>query len=200
VSDERKCGNPECGATLVVGENWWPSYAKRNNRTCRGCAAANTAAWRAANPEKSKASYTTWRAANPERVREGAAARRAANKERQAATNMLNRARRRAAERGLPFDLDGRLDDLHEIIADGACHYSGLPFNVQGGRTWDSPSLDRVDPDLGYVWSNVRVVLDCVNAFKGTTTLEKMCWIAQNLIDWQTAKNSQQEKTDEAAD
>jgi hypothetical protein len=47
---------------------------------------------------------------------------------------------------------------------------------------WDSPSLDRIDPDGPYSAENLRVVLFCVNAFRGRIADAQMLVVAKSLI------------------
>lgn len=43
-----------------------------------------------------------------------------------------------------------------------------LSFNLDGGRTWDSPSIDRIDPSGGYTYDNIRIVCHAINCALGT--------------------------------
>lgn len=68
----------------------------------------------------------------------------------------------------MPFSLDN--DDIlaiQAVIDKGLCELSGAPFRLDGGRTADSPSFDRIVPEIGYVRGNVRVVCHCLNAGMG---------------------------------
>ncbi len=77
-------------------------------------------------------------------------------------------ARVRARAKGVVFDLDSQaIDDLQRVIDRGICELSGLPFVLDGPRSAFSPSLDRIDPALGYVACNVRIVLHALNAALG---------------------------------
>lgn len=40
---------------------------------------------------------------------------------------------------------------------------TGIPFVIQSGRHWAAPSIDRIKPEQGYVYSNIRIVLDIMN-------------------------------------
>lgn len=75
-------------------------------------------------------------------------------------------ARRRAKRDGLPFSLDK--EDIVSRIAAGFCEVTGIPFQIPvgGGKGPWVPSLDRVDPALGYTGANVRVVVWLFNAAK----------------------------------
>lgn len=53
-----------CNEVLIVGENWYQSYAKCNNRICNSCNTQNTRAWRDANPEKYRNNVTRYRRQN----------------------------------------------------------------------------------------------------------------------------------------
>ncbi len=81
--------------------------------------------------------------------------------------NTAREARKRAARRGLTFDLS--LDQLMVIWqrCNGRCEVSGLPFDAERGEHhWRpyAPSIDRRDCSEGYTFSNVRLVCVCVNA------------------------------------
>lgn len=69
----------------------------------------------------------------------------------------------RAAKRGIIFTLDRQDPVLRSRFDTGVCEMTGIPFNLEGGRTFDSPSVDRKNPLEGYTPENVRFVLDIMN-------------------------------------
>ena len=74
-------------------------------------------------------------------------------------------ARRRANKKGDAFFLTvGRVESA--LIA-GACERTGSRFDLSPGRTADSPSIDRIDPELPYSDDNVNIVCDWYNMAKG---------------------------------
>ena len=83
----------KCGETKPTTE-----FSKRAGRrdglesSCKVCRCIAAAAYRASNPEKTKASTAKWRAANQEKVKETLANWRAANQERTKATSAAWRA------------------------------------------------------------------------------------------------------------
>lgn len=103
-------------------------------------------------------------------------------RKRNRARDLMRHARFRAHKKGVPFDLDEHLRELQDRINNGSCEISGLPFNLDGGRTWDSPSFDRIDPLKGYILSNVRVVLHAVNSAMGDWGDAKMLEIARAIL------------------
>lgn len=98
----------------------------------------------------------------------------------------IRQAASRARSRNLPFDLYEHKELLFERFKNG-CELTGLPFDfaVQGkGGAWNSPSIDRIEPELGYVYTNVRLVLWSLNmalANWGENQFEKVAraWLAR---------------------
>lgn len=87
---------------------------------------------------------------------------------------MLKNAQYRAKRLGLPFDLT-----LEDLVIPAVCPVIGIPiadYSGQGRQGFkpDSPSLDRLVPQLGYVKSNVRVISNRANSLKGDGTLAEM--------------------------
>jgi hypothetical protein len=85
----------------------------------------------------------------------------------QRARVLISCAKKRARLRGLAFDLDQHRTEIQRRIDAGCCEISGVPFNLHGGRTFDSPSIDRSNPREGYIYSNIRIVCDAMNAALG---------------------------------
>jgi hypothetical protein len=85
---------------------------------------------------------------------------------------MYRRAKSRAKAKGIPFDIEP--DD---VVIPTHCPILGIPIDhVKGkpGAFRNSPSLDRIDPSMGYVKGNVWVISMRANAMKGDATVEDM--------------------------
>jgi len=116
-----------------------------------------------------------WRAKNRERLVAARASRRAKDQEYRKQYVEAHRAeylvcgmRTRSIKKGMEFDLDKHVEALNARIRRGVCELTGLPLRLtHGRRQWDSPSIDRIDPNRGYIYSNVRVVCFAVNAAMG---------------------------------
>lgn len=160
MSSGRKCR--KCDVALVVGETWSPSTAKKGGRTCRACDAEATRAWNADPANKEKARETKKRYIATPKGR---------------AVELLGSARDKAKTDSLGYDLDEHRDELVDIIRDGNCHDSGLPFDLSStggmvcGAPWNLPSLDRREAGGDYTWANVRVVLWAVNSMRGDLSI-----------------------------
>jgi hypothetical protein len=127
-------------------------YADKKGRThrhCKECAKAIARSQKARTPNRA-VSGAKWRQANRLKT-------------------LIGAARYRANQKGLPFDLDTYRQYLEVRFDRGKCELTGIPFNVRiGDRRWDSPSLDRIYPEEGYVIENVRIVLYSINVMMNT--------------------------------
>lgn len=129
---------------------------------CKKCCKERQAAYRTGTKQRRSDSHRKYREQNRARV-------------------LVNAARTRAKQANIPFDLDEHVDAIQVRIDRGFCELTGLPLRVDGGRTWDSPSLDRIVPELGYEITNVRVVLFAVNVMMNTWGEEPILTVANAI-------------------
>lgn len=106
--------------------------------------------------EKNLHYYAAYRERNPERM-------------------IWRAAKSRAAKRGVEFDIE-----ISDIVIPSHCPVLGILLKKsaevggqQGGRE-DSPSLDRINNDLGYVKGNVQVISNKANSMKFTASPEEL--------------------------
>jgi hypothetical protein len=84
---------------------------------------------------------------------------------------MFAAARRRSTKSGMDFSID-----LSDIYIPEVCPILGTPiFRNTGGKGWNdnSPTLDRIDSDKGYVKGNIWVISWRANTLKRNGTLEE---------------------------
>ena len=83
-------------------------------------------------------------------------------------------AKHRAKKSGIPFDITH--DDVINIYPiDGKCPILGLELQPNLGKTQDnSPSLDRLVPEKGYIKNNIIVISHRANRIKNNATLEEL--------------------------
>lgn len=79
------------------------------------------------------------------------------------------RAHRRATQRRVPFSIS-----VQSIVIPVTCPALGIPIILGEKRSDNSPSLDRLVPENGYVPGNVRVISDKANRLKGDRTLSQL--------------------------
>lgn len=79
---------------------------------------------------------------------------------------------------------------LKEIIENGRCQVTGLPFILgskkDGKKRAYSPSIDRIDNSKGYCKSNVRIVIWQFNLMKGELSDEELlelCYITIESLE-----------------
>lgn len=93
---------------------------------------------------------------------------------------MLSAAKARAKDLGLQFNID-----ISDIIVPDACPVLGIKLSIEGVKQ-NSPSLDRIFPELGYTKGNVRVISWRANWIKNNSTIEE---IEKLYIDSQNIKS-----------
>lgn len=103
------------------------------------------------------------------------------------AAHVLGDARRRAAAKGLAFDLDR--DWFLSKLKAGVCEATGLPLTLTGvgRRSALSPSIDRINSQVGYTKNNTQVVAWIYNRSKGQETHDAVLMLARAVC---TKENS----------
>lgn len=95
---------------------------------------------------------------------------------------MIKKAKERSALKKLPFDID------FEYLLDRApshCPIFNMPLewscfrSEKKGPLPNSPSLDRIVPDLGYVKGNVWIISHRANTIKSNATHEELKLVAE---------------------
>lgn len=92
---------------------------------------------------------------------------------------LLQSARARAKKYGIAFNIT-----VEDIKIPEKCPYLEVvlvPFDK-----WRCPSLDRIDPNRGYVKGNVQVISNKANTMKNCATQEELQTFAKNII-WRKA-------------
>ena len=91
---------------------------------------------------------------------------------RKPAITIWHGAKSRAKEKGILFTIEPS-----DIVVPEQCPILGLELFISEkgiGRTDNSPSLDRIRPDLGYVKGNIAVISQRANRIKNDATLEEI--------------------------
>ena len=79
-------------------------------------------------------------------------------------SKMVARAKVRAKAQGIPFDID-----VTDINIPDVCPVLGIKLKIHTGKSGafkDSPSLDKIIPELGYVKGNVQVMSQLANQMR----------------------------------
>ena len=142
--------------------------AHHRDYICTGCNQEQVRAWQQANPEKRQAQSRRTNQRSREKHPERA---------------LLSSAKQRAKEAGVPFSITE--EDI--IIIPPCCPVLGIPLQRKAGRGGgdNSPSLDRIVPELGYVPGNIAVISNRANRIKSNATAEEIervaAWLRATL-------------------
>lgn len=93
---------------------------------------------------------------------------------------MLARAKSRAKERGIDINIT-----IEDIVIPNSCPVLGIPLVVHKGKSgtnWDSPSLDKIDPEKGYVKGNIMIISSLANSMKYNASKEYLLKFAEWVI------------------
>lgn len=115
-----------------------------------------------------------YRRANMQRINEYAKK----YKKQNIANSLLYSARSRAKQSGIQINID-----IEDIIIPDYCPVLGIQISINSHKN-NSPSLDRIFPELGYTKENVRVISWRANWIKNNSTIEeieKLYQDSQNL-------------------
>lgn len=99
--------------------------------------------------------------------------------------NFFHNYKRNAKSRGIAFDIT--LDYVAALYREqeGRCAISGMPIDIKGAP-WkgQNGSLDRIDPNQGYVVSNVQWVHKVVNEMKWDLQPEEFFSIVKEIYEY----------------
>ncbi len=116
--------------------------------------------WRQNNLEKAKARETTWRNNNPKK-------------------RLIICTKQSAKLKGLEHNITEDDLELPEL-----CPLLGIPidYSAGNGKTMLKPSVDRINPELGYVKGNVELVSSLANTMKSKATPEQLVFFAKEIL------------------
>lgn len=192
-----------CGEKLIPGGNWSEGSIRSRTKICRACNSAKGKAWSRENRERARGVAMARRHADPDKMRAARKDYYARNKEKwcgyaktwrdtnrsipeKRARIILTFVRTRSKRLGLEFDIS------HEFLAKkliaGVCEVTGMPLSLEDADRGKkkvhpfAPSVDRIDPHLGYTESNVRVVTYMYNIAKGDFSDQDVLLLAKAIV------------------
>lgn len=99
---------------------------------------------------------------------------------------MVRRAKSRAKIKGLEFNIT-----VKDIFIPDVCPALKIPLEHHKGKYQDnSPSLDRINPNLGYIKGNVRVISALANKMKSSANEEQLQMFAKWILSGREITNS----------
>jgi len=143
-------------------ENFYTNSKGRVRKFCIECSKGQARHQKSGTTQQRSATFKIWRKTNRAKV-------------------LITAAKFRAKQKGMPFELDQYQEQIEARLALGLCEVTGMPFNMNGIRAWDGPSLDRIDSTQGYTIANTRLVLFALNVMMNTWGEGIVLHIAQAL-------------------
>lgn len=127
---------------------------------------------------KRNAQSAAWRLNNLERHREASRDAAAHMRKDEPLRYLLNKARNRAKEQKVPFDIT--TDDLAMPLV---CPLLGLWLSQNIKKSGPhSPTIDRIEPVKGYVRGNVWIISHKANTMKQNATLDQLRTFSTNIL------------------
>ena len=127
------------------------------------------------NKEKQLAYAKQWRQENPEKFREQKKRSRKSQLENNYAGVLVTSAKTRAKKKDITFTIT-----KDDIVIPDTCPILGITLCRNEGLHKDnSPSIDRIIPELGYVPGNVRIISWRANRIKCDATPTELMLIAE---------------------
>lgn len=99
------------------------------------------------------------------------------------AKRLFYNAKYRAKYKGIPFDLVEE-----DVVIPAICPILGIPLFKSPGKhpCSNSPSLDKIDPILGYTKHNIQVISHRANVMKNDASPEELVqfanWVYTNYV------------------
>ena len=83
---------------------------------------------------------------------------------------LIHHAKTRAKKKGIKCSITS--EEIEEKLNHALCEKTGIPFDFSskgdGSRSIYAPTIDRIDPSLGYTSTNTQVVIMAYNGLKST--------------------------------
>lgn len=155
-------------------------YADTSSAAAKASAKRGRDKYYSANREKQIAKSAAYNKAHKEHVNAMAVERR--SKKLPPSKVLYNNAKQRAKKYSLPFNIT-----VEDIVVPENCPILGIPLIIQTGCASDnSPSLDKIIPELGYVKGNIQVISHKANSIKNNASvqdLEKVYLYMKGLLN-----------------
>lgn len=91
--------------------------------------------------------------------------------------------------RGVSFEVDNENIERLYNQQKGLCAISGIPM-LLGRNSNYSISIDRIDNNIGYVLTNIRLVCKCVNLMRNVLSDSEFLKICKSIVDYNSIGDS----------
>lgn len=92
---------------------------------------------------------------------------------------LVSTTKSRALKSNIPFNIEPS-----DIVIPEKCPYLGITlFHGAGKLTDNSPSLDKIIPELGYIKGNIQVLSHKANAMKRNASIEELLAFSHAILN-----------------
>jgi len=94
--------------------------------------------------------------------------------------SLYSNAKYRAKAKNIEFNIN-----INDINIPEFCPYLGIkliPGSYKERKMGNAPTIDRIDPDIGYTPENIEVISDLANRMKQNATREQLITFAKNIL------------------
>lgn len=167
----RKCTSKYHQSERLVDDSQFKSLTR--NR-CNACEAATRAAYRDSN--QGKDTLNNWYTLNRDKIL--LQTKEYQNSIKSTKGYIFSNAKRRARKENITFTIT-----VDDIIIPEICPVLNIPLEVaEGGRTWRTPSLDRINNLHGYIPGNVAVISWRANYMKRDLLLDEVVLLYRYML------------------
>jgi hypothetical protein len=90
---------------------------------------------------------------------------------------VLHSSRQNAKRAGIEHTID-----INDILIPSHCPLLGFELTNLVGNKPTNPSIDRIDPQKGYIKGNIQVISCLANRMKQNATVDQLLTFAKNII------------------
>lgn len=93
---------------------------------------------------------------------------------------ILSRTKKRAMQSNLPFNLT-----ISDIIIPKICPILEIPLFIGTKESYkNSPSIDKIIPELGYVQGNIKIISMLANMMKNSADVDLLTKFSKNILNY----------------
>lgn len=93
---------------------------------------------------------------------------------------ILSRTKKRAKQLNLPFNLT-----INDIIIPKMCPILEIPLFIGTKESYkNSPSIDKIIPELGYIQGNIKIISMLANMMKNSADVDLLTKFSKNIINY----------------
>jgi hypothetical protein len=155
-------------------------YGKNGNRLrsdCKDCFAIIRSKWYYENGGKEKSAVSKKKYYYEKGGKEKNSKRHRESRLNNPNAELFRHARDRAKRKNIPFDITAE-----DVIIPETCPVLGIQLQIgEKIACNNSPSLDRIKPELGYVKGNIQVMSYRANMLKNNATIEELQKVLEHL-------------------